>query len=184
MVAQLLSSLNAYRTLLKQSFCIQRIILPKLMVSIMKRLSIFLTSLLLSSQCLAVSGSEAMASAKSNNNDHTTSAFNQFDVNSATPPQSSSPGLFNTTTRPGRCNNCTYTNNRTVAMHVMVTPTGDRWEELRCWVGSTQVGRVYSGDFGGGSPLSFIVPPMNTYRCYVHNVRGHNYGIRTWVETY
>lgn len=84
----MLSSLNAYRTLLKQSFCIQRIILPKIMVSIMKRLSIFLTSLLLSSQCLAVSGSEAMASAKSNNNDHTTSAFNQFNVNSATPPQS------------------------------------------------------------------------------------------------
>lgn len=58
----------------------------------MKRLLIFLTSLLLSVQCLAVSGDDAFALAKSVSQENTTSTFNQFDVNSATPPQSGGSG--------------------------------------------------------------------------------------------
>lgn len=81
-----------------------------------------------------------------------------------------------------RVNNRTYRNTTSKPIIVAVTPVGERWEEMLTYVNGRLFGRVYSGDFGGGSTITMEVPVGSTYRVRVWNQRGQVYGITNWLE--
>jgi hypothetical protein len=81
-----------------------------------------------------------------------------------------------------RAMGATYYNTTGNTITVSVGPTGTRWEQMDGYVNGVYIGRVYSGDFGGGAVLTMDVPPNGSYRVTTYNHRGHGHGIQTWVE--